>query len=131
MSLHLIAMFIHAPKEVGPPVHVKHDAFRLCPRLFSFGMVPPHLDPFCLQRSIVSPPLPPMLSTYSINAMPAQLRSNSVCRFTQTLFGYLDLFDAHPARAGDPLRREGLDVLDSMMGGILEELADEFDAFVV
>lgn len=41
------------------------------------------------------------------------------------------MVDENPGWAGDPLRREALDVFDSVMGCVEEELAYQMKAFIV
>ena len=67
MALELIPMFVHASKEVGTPMYIKHYSFALLAP--PFIKVSPHLDPLCLQDAVVSTPLPPFLASYSVNPM--------------------------------------------------------------
>lgn len=69
MPLHLIAMLICAPKEVCPTVHIQHDpsSFIICP--LPLMSIRPHLNPFGLQLTPWSSPLPPLLPTYFLYTM--------------------------------------------------------------
>lgn len=71
MALKLIPVLIHAPEEVGTPVYVEHYSFAL--RALPSIKVPPHLNPFRLQNATISSPLPPLLTSYFVNAMVPEL----------------------------------------------------------
>ena len=79
MALKLIPVLIHASEEVGTPMYVEHYSFPLL--ALPSIKVPPHLNPFRLQTATVSSPLPPLLASYFVNAMMAELCYNCVCSF--------------------------------------------------
>lgn len=67
VALKLIPMFIHAPKEVGAPMHIENDSFALF-ALPSFK-ISPHLNPLRLQDASIPSPLPPFFASYFVDAM--------------------------------------------------------------
>ena len=131
MSLHLIPMLIHTPKEVRTAMHIQHDSLPFISRLLPLFIVRSHLDPFCLQFAPWSAPLPPELSSNLLNAMMAQLLLYVLCAFRDVFLGDLDLVQLHPARVRNPLRGEALDFLDGVVGGIEEKLLNQMETFVV
>lgn len=118
MPLHLVAMFIHAAKEVRAAMDVQHDPLALSPGLLPPRVMSPHLDPFCLWYSSISSPLPPLASSDSINALMTQLRDQQISRPFHTSFRDYDFVHLYPARTGNPLGSERLEVFDGMMGSV-------------
>lgn len=76
-------------------------------------------------------PLPPLLSAYSGHAVRTELRFDYVCGSCEMRFSDRDFLSLDPSRRRHPLRSESLDIIDSMGGSVLEELANQMETFVV
>jgi hypothetical protein len=131
MPLHLIPMFIRAPKKVRPAMNIKHDSLALPTRTLPLIIILSHLNPLRLQLAPGASPLPPSLPTNLLHAMRAQLFLYVCCAFRDLRRGNGDLVDFHPVRMRHPLRGEALDFFDCVVRGVDEEFADEVQAFVV
>ena len=88
MALKLIPVLIHAPKEVSTPVDIEHHSFALLAP--PFIKVSPHLNPFRLENTAISSPLPPFLTSYFINAVMPELCYECVRSFRETFLRYRD-----------------------------------------
>src|SRR5579862_1493431 len=100
MSLHLISMLVHAPKKVGPSVHVKHHPFTFLASLISLVVVLLHFNPLCLQRRAFFAPLPPCPSSNFLYTLLSQLLLDCFCGLTNSLWGYCDFLYPHPVGYG-------------------------------
>lgn len=129
--MHLVSMLIHASKEVRSTMYVEHDTLCFGARHMSPRIVPSHLDPFRLEYTSFSPPLPPFLTPYLINSSVSQLCDDCICRLANDTLRYCDLFNFDPARTWHPLRRESLDIFYCMVGCECKELTNEIKTFVV
>ncbi|KAH0356545.1 hypothetical protein KCU81_g89, partial [Aureobasidium melanogenum] len=98
MTLHLVAMLIYRAKVVGTTVDVENDAVTLVVGSHSVVIVLAHLDPFALQGDVRPPPLPPLLTSDSLQACGTKLCFDKLCG----------------ALGGNPLTSEGLDVFDGL-----------------
>ena len=131
MSLQLVSMLIYATEEVCSTMYIEHDPFAFFPGRFSLSMISLHLDPFSLQCTAFSSPLPPLLPSNLIDPVVAQLNNDRLRGFKYAVLGYRDFVDFDPARRGHPLRSKALYILDPVMGGIVEKLTDKVYAFMV
>lgn len=132
MPLHLIAMLVHAAEEVRAAMHIQHDAIALrYSQLFARIMVLAHLYPLRLHRRAVPPPLPPVLPADCFDATWAKLRADEFSRSRELRIAYIGHFHVHPVRYWDPLRREGLQLVDGVQGRVVQEAPDELEALVV
>ena len=124
-------MLVHTAKEVCPAMHIKHNSLTLSTIMHSLNMVNPHLYPFRFQRLVVPAPLPPFATTHFVNAVMAQLSSESICRLGDDFVWYFDYIHLDPMRVGHPLRGKTLDIFDCVEGGIMEKLANEVQSLVI
>ena len=124
-------MLIHTAKEVCSTMYIKHDSLALFTTLYSLGMMRPHLDPFRFQRLVVPAPLPPFAATNFVNAVMAQLSSESIGCFGNDFVWYFDFIYLDPVGIGYPLGGETLNIFDCVEGGIVEELPDEVQSLMV
>lgn len=131
MSLQLISVLVDTAKEIGSAMYIEHYSLPLLPTRFPPGVVSSHFNPFCLQCTFLSSPLPPIFTPKLVHASVSKLSNDSISRFRDAVLRYCDFIDLHPARAGHPLRSETLDVFDGVVRGVIEELTDEIDTFVV
>lgn len=133
VALHLVAVLVDAAKVVGAAVHIQHDA--LAPGVGGAEAVLPvlaHLDPLGLEGlAALAPPLPPRMPADRLDALGAQLRAHEVGRALQLRVGDGWMVDVDPVRHGHPLRGEGLQLLDRMQRGIVQEAPDQLEALVV
>ena len=131
MSLKLVSVLVHAAKEIGTPMDVEHDPPRRFLGSFPLFIITAHLNPISPERGAWSAPLPPRLSSEQLDSFRAELLSQSKsCLFD---CGLRDgqVLGSDPGGRGYPLRGESLDILDGMMRGIDEELANEMQRDVV
>lgn len=101
MSLHLISMLVHTPKEVRTTMDIEHDTF---PSFFTFlplVMICLHFNPLCLQLTTWPPPLPPDFASNSFNSVMSQLRIYSVSSFFDVVCRNGDLIHMNPVRMGN------------------------------
>ncbi|KAL8974612.1 MAG: hypothetical protein Q9197_001151 [Variospora fuerteventurae] len=94
-------------------------------------MVGFHLDPLRPQAASIPTPLPPLASSNFIDAFVAQLRNDGLGGAIDSFLRYLHLLCSNPMGAWNPLRCEGLDVLDCVIGGIVEKASNQLKSFVV
>jgi len=109
MPLHLVAVFVDAAEEIGAAVYVEHDAVTLGDvQLLSSVMVLSHLNPFSLQRSSFSAPLPPRCSAHGLDTPRSELCVDALRRPLELRRRYFHFFGVNPTWHGYPLRGEGL-----------------------
>jgi hypothetical protein len=125
MPLHLIPMFIRAPKKVRPAMHIKHDSLPLSSLTPPLIIILSHLNPLRFQLTPRASPLPPGLPANLFHAMRPQLFLYVCCALRDLLNGNGDLVDFHPVRMRHPLGCESLDFFDCVVRGVDEEFADE------
>lgn len=131
MSLNLIPVLIHTPEIVRATMNVEHYSLTSLLRSLPSLMVGLHLDPLRPQAASIPTPLPPLASSNFIDAFVAQLRNDGLSGTIDSFLRHLHLLCSNPMGAWDPLRCEGLDVLDCVIGGIVEEASNQLKAFVV
>ena len=131
VSLHLITMLIHAAKEVGPAMHIKHDSLALLTAVFPLRIVRPHLDPLRVQCTIVSSPLPPFAAANFVQTVVSQLNSESISCPAYCVLWYCDFVHPNPTWGRYPLGGKVLNIFDSVKGSVVEELTDEVQPLVV
>jgi hypothetical protein len=121
MSLHLISMLINTSEEVSSTMHIQHDSAALVIVLLARVVVAAHLDPFSLELHPFTPPLPPFASANLIDTFVAELLDQDICSLGDLVGWYRHRVDLDPPRMRYPLRRECLEFLDSVMGGMIQE----------
>lgn len=131
MALHLISVRINATEEVRASMHIEHDPFTRGTCASSGTVIALHLNPFRLQVPHGPAPLPPRLSSDAHDPSVPELRIDALCRVGEVFVRDSFFIDLDPVRGGDLLGREGLHVLDGMVGDMLEERADNIEPFVV
>jgi hypothetical protein len=131
MALHLISVRINATEEVRASMHIEHDPFTRGIRASSGMVIALHLNPFRLQVPHGPTPLPPRLSSDAHDPSVPELRIDALCRVGEVFVRDSFFIDLDPVRGGDLLGREGLNILDRMVGDMLEERADNIEPFVV
>lgn len=124
-------MLVDATKEVGAAMYIEHNSFPLLAASGPFLEIPSHLNPFSLQCIALAPPLPPLLTTNLVNAMVAKLGNECIRSSRQSLLVDGDLVDFDPPRTRYPLGGEALDVFNSVLGGVGEEVTNQIDPFMV
>ncbi len=118
-------MLIHTPKEISTSMNVKHYSLAIFLQSFPLLIVGLHLHPLRLEIAPLSTPLPPSAASNPVDALVSQLRNYCICSITDCFLRDCDFFYPTPGRIWYPLRGEGLDVFDSMVGGVEEEAADK------
>lgn len=132
MALHLIAVHVDAAKEVCAAVNIEHDPPTGVLVLLPLVVVRPHLDPFGLQRAWVGlPPLPPLAPADLANALWSELGFEQAGGVLELVGRDSYVVDLDPLWVRDPLGREGLQLLDGVVGDILQERTDEVQTLVV
>jgi hypothetical protein len=131
VSLQLISVLVDTAKKVRSTMYIEHDSFPLLPTRFPPGIVSSHLNPFCLQCTSLSPPLPPLLTPNLIHASVSKLSNDSVSRFRDAVFCYCGFLDFDPAGTGYPLRSETLNVLYGVVRSVSKELANEINTLMI
>ena len=101
MSLHLVSMYVHAPKKVGSSVHVKHYPFTLSASFIPLIVVLSHFNPLSLQQRAFFAPLPPRSSPNFLYPPFSQLLLDCLGGLTNLLGGYCDFVDFYPMGYGD------------------------------
>ena len=131
MPLHLIPVFFNAAEEIASAVHIQHDSVALAAHSLPLIIVCSHLDPFCLQRTVVTAPLPPLPATHLLYTIFAEIRDDGICGFRNKLWRYGYVFGTYPRRMGDDVGSEGLEVVHGLGRGIREERADQMEPFII
>jgi hypothetical protein len=90
-----------------------------------------HLDPLGAQRALGLAPLPPAPAADLPDAVRAELRLECGGRAGELVLRDLDLLDPDPAGVRDPLRGEGLQLLDGVVRGESEEGLDQVKTLIV
>lgn len=133
MTLQLIPMGLHTAKKVGTAVKIQHYALsvRMVVGVFPLLVIRLHLDPLSSEIPRRSTPLPPLLSPHTRCTFATKLLDKSGRSRSEVLLRNDDLGCLHPMRGRNPLGCERLDILDSVFGSIVEELANDLDCLVV
>jgi hypothetical protein len=131
MTLHLVAVLVNGAKIVGTTVDVEDDTVTFVVGSDSVVVVLAHFDPLALQGNLGSSPLPPILTSNSLQTCMAKLGFEEVGRAFEMNFRDGNFFELDPGGSRYPLASKGLDVFDSVLGGIGEELANQAQTLVV
>ena len=112
-------------------MHIQHDPLAMGIGLLSRLVIALHLNPFTLELTLLTTPLPPCLAPNTFDSSLTQLRIDMVSSFTQVVLGN-DLFlYLHPGWRGDLLGCECLQFFNRMVRGMVEEGTDDVEAFIV
>ena len=131
MSLQLIPMLVHTPKEVCASVYVQHYALAGIIGSLALVIVGPHLYPLGPETRVLFPPLPPLATAHGANAFIAQLFLQQCGGAVQVLRRDDKIVHLDPLRDGDPLGRKRLQLFDGVVGRVFEEASDQLKAFVI
>lgn len=124
-------MLVHAAEEVCAAVYVEHNSCAFLLATLALLVVAAHFDPVGLERRLISSPFPPVLASDELHSLWAKLRDQGCCGFLDRGLGDRHLLDMDPSRGWYPLRREALNVLDSVVRRIDEELANEVQCDII
>ena len=131
MTLHLVAMLIHRPEVVSAAMNVENDAIALVVGSEAVIVVLAHFNPLTLQGNFRSSPLPPILTSNSLQACRAKLGFEKVGRAFEMSLRDGNFFELDPGGSRYPLASKGLNIFDRVLGGIGEELANQAQTLVV
>lgn len=74
-------MRLQTTKKVRATMYIEHHPPTVCIRLLPRFIITLHLNPFALQISLVTTPLPPRLPSNAFDTSLTQLRIYMVCGF--------------------------------------------------
>ena len=131
MTLHLVAVLVNRAKVVGTAVDVEDDTVTLVIGSDSVVVVLAHFNPLTLQGNFRSSPLPPILTSNSLQACRAKLGFEEVGRAVEMSLRDGNFFELDPGGSRYPLASKGLNIFDRVLGGIGEELANQAQTLVV
>lgn len=117
-------MFIYASKKIGTTVYIQHDSLAIVIACFPLSIIPPHFNPFSLQCTPISSPLPPLLTSHLVHTMMSQLSNERICSLRYGILRYSDFVSLDIAWAWYPLRGEALEIFDCVVRGMEEELTN-------
>ena len=124
-------MLVDTAKVVCASVYLEHTALAIPSPIAPGRIVLLHLNPLSFQWYLRVSPLPPVLTTHLLDTIWTQLPCDVVRRLSETELGNLDVFGLSPGGGWDPLRSEGLHIVDSVIAGIGKELSNQVEANVV
>lgn len=132
VSLQLVPVHVHTSKEIRSSVDIEHNLLPGVVVLFPLVVVRAHLNPFGVEGTGVRlSPLPPLASTDLPYALRAELGFEDTRGVLELVGRDGHLVDLDPLGMRNPLRGEGLDLLDRVMRDILEERPDQVESLIV